>query len=143
MYIESNKIESLSLSLSNNDDKWYQTLNKSSLTPPSWVFGLVWPVLYIMIILSFLLYLKTKKYSKTGLFIYVFQFIVNLSWTTIFFKYQLLCTSMMILLILNIVGFFTYKEFNRVSILSSTLLIPYMIWILFALYLNLYICIYN
>jgi len=122
---------------------WYKNLNQSKLTPPSYVFGYVWPVLYILIVLSFFIYVNNGKYNRTGIILYITQFLFNLSWTTLFFEKGFICLSFIHLVILNILVFFTYKEFMHSSWIAGNLLIPYMLWILFALYLNYYICANN
>ena len=123
-------------------ENWYKNLNKSSLTPPSYVFGYVWPILYILIILSFVIYVN-GKYTSKGIILYITQFILNLTWTKLFFEKGLICISFLHLAILNVLVFITYTEFIQSSWFAGNLLIPYMIWILFALYLNYYICVNN
>lgn len=123
-------------------EQWYKTLKQSKLTPPSYVFGYVWPVLYILIIVSFVVYMN-GTYTSTGIILYITQFIFNLTWTKLFFEKGLICVSFLHLIILNILVFFTYKEFVQSSWIAGNLLIPYMLWILFALYLNYYICVNN
>lgn len=123
-------------------NKWYENLNKSSLTPPAWVFGPVWGILYTLMLLSLILYLNTK-YSRLGLILFGVQLVINLMWTFLFFEKKLICGSVINVAILNILVFLTFKEFRKSSIIASNLLIPYMIWILLALYLNVYICLNN
>lgn len=123
-------------------NKWYENLNKSALTPPAWVFGPVWGILYTLMFLSLAIYLNTK-YTRVGLILFVIQLIINLMWTSLFFEKKLICGSVINVVILNILVFLTFREFRKSSILASSLLIPYMIWILFALYLNVYICLNN
>jgi len=119
------------------------SLNQSKLTPPSYVFRYVWPILYILIIASFIVYVSAGKYTSTGIILYISQFIFNLSWPFLFFEKRLICLSFFQLAILNVLVFFTYKEFIQSSMFAGYLLIPYMLWILFALYLNYYICVNN
>lgn len=123
-------------------EEWYKELKKSPLTPPSWVFGYAWTILYSLIIASFLLYINAK-YTCTGVVLYIVQFAINLMWSDIFFEQRRICTALIHLVILNVLVFFTYKEFQKVSDTAASLLIPYMVWILFALYLNYYICANN
>lgn len=124
-------------------DDWYKSIKKSSLTPPSWVFGPVWTFLYILIIASFVIYVRTRKYTMYGILIYLAQAAFNLAWTPLFFGYRWICVSSIVLFSLNILVFFTYREFLRVSTIAGSLLIPYMVWILLALYLNIFICANN
>lgn len=123
-------------------DEWYGKLKKSKLTPPSWVFGYAWAILYALIIMSFLVYISAK-YTSTGIVLYIVQFAMNLMWSGIFFEQRRICTALALLATLNVLVFFTYREFVKTSSVAATLLLPYMAWILFALYLNYYICVNN
>lgn len=123
-------------------EKWYRNLKKSSLTPPSWVFSYAWAILYTLIIASFLLYMSAQ-YTATGIVLYVVQFALNLMWSGVFFDQHRICTALALLATLNVLVFFTYKEFLIASKTAAYLLLPYMGWILFALYLNSYLCINN
>jgi benzodiazapine receptor len=121
---------------------WYNKLKKSKLTPPSWVFGYVWPILYSLMVVSFFIYVNAK-YTITGIILFLTQLAINLTWNWMFFTQHLLCFSFAHLALLNIFVLLTYIEFSRASATASLILIPYMIWILFALYLNYYICMNN
>jgi tryptophan-rich sensory protein len=121
---------------------WYKNLNKSSLTPPDYVFGVVWSILYTLITISFFIYINSF-YTNKGLILFFIQLFLNLLWPYLFFEKKLLCISLLNLVLLNIFTYFTYVEFNKSSNISSSLLVPYMIWIAFALYLNSHICFYN
>jgi tryptophan-rich sensory protein len=121
---------------------WYKSLKKSTLTPPAYVFGPVWTALYILMIISLIIYLQSN-YTTRGLTLFGAQLAVNLLWSPLFFGKQLICLSFVNVAIMNILVFLTYIEFKKSSVLASKLLLPYMIWILLAAYLNLYICINN
>ena len=69
------------------EKKWYKDLKKSSLTPPSYVFGIVWPILYILLIIYFVLGLSQKG-SERALIYFGAQMVLNLSWTYVFFTSQ-------------------------------------------------------
>lgn len=116
-------------------DIWYNNLNKSPLTPPSYVFGIVWPILYLMIGLSFY---TNKKFcincEETALF--GAQLFFNLIWTTIFFRLKMLKTAIGVLFLII---YFTMKYMSLSNSTSRLLLTPYLLWLFFALYLNLYI----
>lgn len=118
---------------------WYQKLKKSQLTPPPNIFGPVWGILYAVMAISLIIYLFSK-YTNAGIFLFILQLAVNLSWSDIFFRQRQLCTSALVLLALNFLVFFTFLEFKKSSIFAAVLLVPYMVWILLALYLNIYIC---
>ena len=119
-------------------NQWYDNINKSPYTPPIYLFGIVWPILYCMIIISFI---TNKKYClncKTTYF-YLIQFILNLIWTTIFFTFKKPLIALIDMLGIII---FTLLYMYNSNFTSILLLIPYILWLLFAFYLNLYI-VYN
>jgi benzodiazapine receptor len=123
-------------------NKWYENLKKSSLTPPSYVFGPVWASLYTLMIISLIIYLNSN-YTTKGLVLFGAQLVINLMWSGLFFGRRLICGSLLNVLIMNILVFLTFLEFRKSSAIAANLLLPYMVWILLAAYLNLYICINN
>ena len=119
------------------DDIWYQNLNKSPLNPPGFVFGIVWPFLYLLMSISVY---RTFDQTKNLFFIQLF---FNALWSWLFFAFQLPMIALLNIWLLiylnikvNIRMFFEDK-------LSSFLYIPYVLWLLFASYLNLFIVINN
>ena len=127
------------------DNDWYNKLIKSPLNPPSWVFSLVWPILYILLGVSFVNVWINKdcfQYCKELNF-FILQLILNLSWTTLFFKLKKLNLSLISLGCIIVFTIFTFFEFKKVSLVSSILLIPYLLWLCFAFYLNSYIILRN
>jgi tryptophan-rich sensory protein len=123
-------------------NKWYENLKKSSLTPPSYVFGPVWASLYTLMGVSLIVYLNSG-YTTRGLILFGAQLAINLMWSGLFFGQRLICGSVLNVAVMNILVFFTYLEFKKSSAIAANLLLPYMAWILLAAYLNLYICVNN
>ena len=119
------------------DDIWYQELVKSSLNPPGYVFGIVWPILYLMMSISaFRTFHETKSLFLT-------QLLFNALWSWLFFGFQMPLIALMniwLLIYLNIK--LNLKMFYQDK-LSGLLFIPYVIWLFFASYLNLFIVINN
>lgn len=121
-----------------NNIYWFDSLNKPFLNPPEWVFTPVWIFLYIMIAVSFFLFLKggMTKGKRLPLTFFLIQLILNFSWPVVFFGMQNISLAFVILvlmylfLILTIITFFKYSKW------SSLLLIPYLFWLSFAGYLN-------
>lgn len=117
---------------------WYDSLVKSMLTPPGFVFGIVWTTLYFM--MGFAAFLVWSKISPRW---FVLQLAMNLIWPfTFFFLRSPLAACVIILFML----FFLYKTiegFGRVSRVADYLMMPTFLWSLFALYLNVFIVIYN
>ena len=129
----------------NSYDKiWYSKLNKSSLSPPNWVFSVVWPVLYTLLAISFIFTLKNKKCKGLckPLIFFILQLILNLFWTTVFFKFKMIVTSLIIINAIILLTFFTYTSMIKISKKGAYLLLPYLLWLCFATYLNGYI-VYN
>ena len=117
----------------------FKTLIKPPLSPPGFLFPIVWAILYILMGISHYLTKDCKECNE----IYIKQLIVNLSWSIIFFtlKLRLLAFLTIILLIYLIIKMIItfYKE-NKIS---AYLQIPYLIWCTFAAYLNLFMYILN
>ena len=119
------------------DDIWYQELLKSSLNPPGYVFGIVWPILYLMMSISaFRTFHETKSLFLT-------QLLFNALWSWLFFAFQMPLIALLniwLLIYLNIR--LNLKMFYKDK-LSGFLFIPYVLWLFFASYLNLFIVINN
>jgi len=124
----------------NFDKVWYNSLKRSSLTPPDWVFGVVWPILYILIIASGVLYFSAGNVTTLGIAIYIVQWLLNVSWSPVFFQLKKIWVSFVIIILMVISVLITFFEFYKSSQLSAWVLVPYIIWISFASYLNGYIC---
>lgn len=124
-----------------NSNLWYDKLNKSKLTPPNWVFSVVWPILYILMFMALFKiwsHNKCKPYCPAITF-FIIQLILNFSWSPVFFKLQKIKLSFVILILLIIFAFITYNQFKIIDNNISLLFIPYLLWLCFATYLNFYI----
>ena len=118
-------------------DIWYVNLVKSDLNPPGYVFGIVWPILYLM--MSIAAY-RTFEITKNPFFI---QLIFNAMWSWLFFFFQMPFIALIniwLLIYLNTV--LTIKMY-KLDKFSGLIYVPYVIWLLFASYLNLFIVINN
>lgn len=117
---------------------WFDALNKPLLNPPSEFFSPVWVVLYSMMALSFILFAfeKTSESKIKGDLYFGIQLFFNLIWSPVFFLLQNIGFAFFIIVLLDIFAILTIKEFYKVSKYSAYLLIPYIVWILFATYLN-------
>lgn len=117
---------------------WYQLLNKSLLTPPSSVFSIVWPILYVMMGISLYLFLQhgLNKEKRFILWIFVIQLILNLLWSPVFFVWQNIVLAFIIIIVLVILVLINIILFSKYSKPSAVLLIPYLFWLMFAGYLN-------
>ena len=127
------------------ENEWYKSLNKSKLTPSSWVFGVVWPILYTLMAISlFFTWVDSKCYPFCDAVIFFFiQLFFNLIWTALFFKYKLLKVALFDLMFIIFFTLITFFKFYTINRFASFLLVPYLLWLLLAFYLNSYIVINN
>jgi len=126
------------------NNSWYDKLNKSKLTPPNYIFPIVWSFLYITIFISFFIIIYHSGFShKKAILFFGIQMLLNLIWTPIFFKLRNIKLSLCVILFLWMLILLTIIEFLQINIYSGLLLIPYYIWVSFATYLNAYIYLYN
>ena len=118
-------------------NNWYQTLEKPALTPPGWIFGPVWSVLYLMIFVSIGIFIKRNRLKKPWIYgLVVFHLITNFIWTPLFFGMQNPGVALIDIALLDISLILMIIFFWKVDKLSSILLWPYLAWVLFATYLN-------
>ena len=123
---------------------WYPTLIKPVVTPPNIVFPIAWSIIYVCMGLSIgLLINSTIERRRFFIKAFVFQLFFNFTWSISFFYIQNPLIGFINILLLDIfVINYTLKSY-QVNKTSSILFIPYVIWLLFATYLNGYILIYN
>lgn len=125
---------------------WYITLNKPFFSPPNFVFGPVWTMLYaLMGIAVFLIYeAKIKKKEKSFLLkLFGLQLLLNFLWSFIFFGMHNPIIGFVEIILLWISILILIIKFYKYSKLASVLLIPYLFWVSFATLLNLFIAILN
>lgn len=124
---------------------WYENLQKPFLNPPSWLFRPAWIIMYISLLSSFLIYLCTKSETNKayGYVYFGLQFVLNILWSPVFFYYKKIGIALLIVIFMIIFTILTIVEFYKVSKLSAYILIPYLLWIIFAAYLNFSFLILN
>lgn len=127
------------------DLNWYNTLTKPFLTPPSWVFAPAWAILYASIFVALILFTikKSRKSKIKGYVYFILQMFFNILWTPAFFILNNSILALCIIIGLDILAILNLKEFYRISKSAGLILIPYILWLLFATYLNLGIVILN
>ena len=120
------------------DLTWYETLNRPLFTPPAWVFAPAWTILYTMMFVSLILVIRTKTFeNKTNaIILFLTQLLFNFLWSPTFFYWHNIKMALVIIILLLIFLVLTIAFFYRISKLSALLLIPYLLWICFAIYLN-------
>ena len=121
----------------------YKSLEQPLLSPPGFIFPIVWTILYILMGISYGI-LKDKNLVDSSISsIYYSQLIVNLMWPIFFFVFKLRLLSFFIILLLDILVIIMIVRFYKKNKVSGLLQIPYLLWVLFASYLNLGIYLLN
>ena len=113
---------------------WYSQLSKPAGTPPGWVFGPVWAVLYVVMGIAWGRLIDQKAWLAVGLF--GFQFLMNLLWTPMFFGAHLIGVALGVVCTLWVGLLLTLLLARKSDRLSAWLLAPYLAWVTFAIYLN-------
>ncbi len=124
---------------------WYATLHQPPLSPPNWIFGPVWTVLYLLMASAAALAWRTRASScrSGGLRLWAVQLAINLAWTAVFFRMHSPGFALVDLLILIAAIVLTMRPFHTIRPLAAWLLAPYLLWTCFALYLNAGIVVLN
>ena len=131
----------LSAFLSRNGMDYYnEAVNKPALSPPMWLFPVVWSILYILMgISSAVIFLKREEnpaQAASALRIYGLQLVINFFWSIIFFNLRnYLCAFIWLLLLLFVI-IIMILQFKKISTAAAYLQIPYLIWVSFAGYLT-------
>ncbi len=127
--------------LNSKNRKWYSKLKQSPLTPPPIVFPIVWSILYILLGLSAVFYLMRQKLLPNlvpYILPYEAQMLLNFAWSVVFFGLQKPKISLIIIFaMIGLTGYLLW--ISRGKRLAFWTLVPYFLWILFAMYLNFYI----
>ena len=123
------------------ENMWYNSLNTSSLTPAGWVFPVAWIILYFLIGVALFLVMNTAyintKYSKTNAYlVFAINIVLNTLWSFAFFGAGLPEIALIILTALTITAIFMARAFGRISKIAFWLIVPYILWLMFAFYLN-------
>ena len=124
-------------------EPWYSTLIKPSFNPPDWVFGPVWTILYLMMTIAIWSYWHSKNKNMNTVYIYFIHLVFNSAWSIVFFVYHNIFLALIVLLILISLILVLIVRFRRVKKMSSYLMVPYLLWTIFALILNVSILILN
>ena len=118
---------------------WYLTLNKPSFNPPNWIFAPVWTLLYILMgIAAGIVWGKGLHHLlvKTALYHFGFQLLLNAAWSIVFFGLKEPFWALIVIISLLILLVLTIRWFKLVSKVAAFLLLPYLLWVCFAMVLN-------
>ena len=124
----------------------YSRLARPSLSPPGWVFPAAWTLLYLLMgAASYLVAAApvSAERKERALCVYALQLAVNLAWPVIFFKLSACGAAFFWLLLLLVLVWALRLLFKHIDPRAGKLLLPYLLWLLFALYLNLGVWILN
>lgn len=124
----------------------YQSFEKPPLSPPGWLFPVVWTALYALMGWASYLVVRSPastKEKQEALTVYGVQLALNFLWPLVFFRAQKLLAAFLLLIVLWIAIYLTVRAFAKIREAAGDLLLPYLLWVSFAGYLNLGIYLLN
>ena len=124
-------------------EPWYSQLIKSNYNPPDWIFAPVWSTLYLMMTLAIWFFWHTKNRDMNTIYIYFIHIVFNTTWSIVFFGLHQIFLALVVLIILILLIITLIIRFKRVNFVSYYLMIPYLLWCIYALFLNLNILLLN
>ena len=124
-------------------EPWYSSLNKSGLNPPDWVFAPVWTTLYLFMTIAIWSAWHKNYKDLNIIYIYLMHLFFNTTWSIVFFVFHNIFAALINLII--IIGFIIILmvQYKKISNLSFILMIPYLLWCIYALTLNTSLYILN
>jgi len=124
--------------------EWYFTMNKPGWTPPAWLFGPVWSVLYVLMALAMWLVWVSQHYTRVGALIWwLIQLSLNAAWSWLFFGLNRTGWALAEMLLLIGIAILCTRAFSLSSRLAAMLMLPYVLWLMFAWVLNFAIWMMN
>jgi tryptophan-rich sensory protein len=118
---------------------WYSTLSKPWWSPPNWLFGPIWTTLYLLMGIALFLVWREgvhRRDVKFAILIFGVQLVINLLWSVVFFSFHALFGSFVIVMFLWLAILANIIAFVIISKWAGLLLVPYIIWVSIASYLN-------
>ena len=117
---------------------WFETIRLPSFQPPNIVFPIAWTILYLL--MGTAAWLVWRRHGFAGatvaLSLFGLQFLLNLSWTPVFFGAQAILGGLILIVVILIAVLATTIAFWRKSVLAGVLFLPYLAWVAFATFLN-------
>lgn len=129
-----------------NSKEYYRTLALPLGAPPASVFPVAWGIIYTLIIIAACIIesqVKDGMYKKDALSYYYTQFIVNGIWPYLFFVFKIPLFAFVVLLILLALVVLTFIKFYNLKKIAGYMFVPYILWLLYAGYINLFVAILN
>ena len=122
----------------------YSQMYKPLLAPPGWLFPIVWTILYIIMgVAAYMVYETGDDRRENALTLHICQLLATIGWTLLFFGFNAYVFAFVWLVVLWVLVFFMIKQFSAIKPIAGKILIPYILWITFAGYLNLAIAIHG
>jgi tryptophan-rich sensory protein len=117
---------------------WFSALAKPAFTPPGWVFAAVWPTLYVLLGLAVALIIDARGAAGRGLalLLFIVQLLGNFAWSPLFFAAHEISLALYLLVAILALSLLAAGLFSRIRPLAALLMLPYLLWLGFALYLN-------
>lgn len=127
----------LSSLITSNSMRMYEDINKPAISPPGYLFPIVWTILFILMgIASYIVYMSDSVVRQRALRLYGAQLLLIFVWPIIFFNFQAFTLALIVLVVLWGIVFTMIPKFTQISRLAGWLLLPYFIWLTYAAYLN-------
>ena len=124
-------------------EPWYSLLIKPSFNPADWIFAPVWTTLYLMMTIAIWSFWHSKNRDMKTVYIYLIHLIFNTTWSIVFFVLHKITLALIVLVVLILLIIILIVRFKSVNVYSYYLMIPYLLWCLFALLLNISLIILN
>jgi len=124
-------------------EPWYSQLIKSNYNPPDWIFAPIWLTLYLMMTIAIWLFWHSKKKDMNTIYIYFIHIVFNTTWSIVFFGLHQIFLALVALIVLIFLIIILIQRFKRVNLLSYYLMIPYLLWTVYALFLNFNLLVLN
>ncbi|MCE7798563.1 tryptophan-rich sensory protein [Sphingobium sufflavum] len=117
---------------------WFAALAKPAIMPPGWAFGAAWTILYILLGLALAVVIGARRAPGRGLAITIFivQIILNFLWSPLFFAAHEVTVAFYLILLILVLSVLTTLLFARVRTAAAVLMLPYLLWLCFAAFLN-------
>ena len=119
---------------------WYASLAHPILTPPNWMFSVVWTILYFLLAIAFYSVIVRRNKHETRLVaieLFITHIIFNAAWSYVFFGRHLVELGAVIIVALILIAFMMHQVFGKVDRQTGKFITPYIAWLFVALYLNL------
>ncbi len=124
-------------------EPWYSSLNRSSFTPPDWVFAPVWTTLYLFMTIA-IWSVWHKNYKNVNIvYLYIIHLFFNTTWSVVFFVFHNILLALINSIIITLFVILLTFKFKKISELSFYLMIPYLLWSFYALILNFNLVLLN